>query len=110
MKQSLNEQFRRMQKLAGILKESQLNEASGIEAVDYTIRILNNFKRSNPFDSPTILQKLESLKKYIENQYDTEEIGPEMAYVELDDAIDALNNGDDVMTTINNAIDNLEMI
>ena len=109
MKPTLNEQLARMQKLAGIIKENQVSEATGIDAVDYTVKILNKFKRSIPFDAPTILKKAESLKNYIESQYDTEEIGAEMAYTEVDDMIDALNNGDDIMTTIDNAIANLNL-
>ena len=92
-----------------VTMENQINEATGIDAVDYTVKILNNFKRSNPFDAPTILKKAESLKNYINNQYDTEEIGAEMAYTEIDDMIDALNNGDDIMTVIDNAIANLNL-
>ena len=109
MKPTLNEQLARMQKLAGIIKENQVSEATGIDAVDYTVRILNKFKRSVPFDAPTILKKAESLKNYIESQYDTEEIGAEMAYTEIDDMIDAVNNGDDIMSVIDTAIANLNL-
>ena len=109
MKPTLNEQLARMQKLAGIIKENQVSEATGIDAVDYTVRILNKFKRSVPFDVPTILKKAESLKNYIENQYDTEEIGAEMAYTEIDDMIDAVNNGNDIMSVIDTAIANLNL-
>jgi hypothetical protein len=87
-----------------------LKETTGIEAIDYTIRILNNFKRVKPFDVPTILNKLESLKKYIEDQYDTQEIGPETAYIELEDLEDALNNNEDITTAIDNTISNLSSI
>lgn len=109
MKQNLNKQFTRMQKIAGLIKENQVSEATGISAVDYTVRILNKFKRSIPFDAPTILKKAESLKNYIESQYDTEEIGAEMAYTEVDDMIDAINNGDDIMSAIDTAIANLNL-
>lgn len=109
MKQNLNEQFTRMQKIAGVIKENQVSETTGIGAVDYTVRILNKFKRSIPFDAPTILKKAESLKNYVESQYDTEEIGAEMAYTEVDDMIDAINNGDDIMSAIDTAIANLNL-
>ena len=109
MKPTLNEQLARMQKLAGIIKENQVSEVTGIDAVDYTVRILNKFKRSVPFDATTILKKAESLKNYIESQYDTEEIGVEMAYTEIDDMIDAVNNGDDIMSVIDTAIANLNL-
>ncbi len=109
MEKNLNEQFTRMQKIAGVIKENQVSEATGIGAVDYTVRILNKFKRSIPFDAPTILKKAESLKNYVESQYDTEEIGAEMAYTEVDDMIDAINNGDDIMSAIDTAIANLNL-
>lgn len=109
MEKNLNEQFIRMQKIAGLIKENQVSEATGIGAVDYTVRILNKFKSSIPFDAPTILKKAESLKNYVESQYDTEEIGAEMAYTEVDDMIDAINNGDDIMSAIDTAIANLNL-
>ena len=105
MKQ-LNE-IKRMQQLAGLITESQLSEAEENEAVNYTIKILSNFKRSKPFDAATILRKAESLKSYIDNQYDTEEIGAEMAYTEVDDLIDALKRGDNVLYAVDSAINNL---
>ena len=89
-------------------RNSQLLSENRHEAANYALKILTNFKRSTPLDVPTILRKLESLKDYIENQYDTEEMGAEDAYVALEDLEDALNNGEDIITAIDNAISNLD--
>lgn len=110
MKKQFITEATRLQKLAGIITESQerdLNE-NQVSSTQYAIRVLNNFKRSRPFDTPTILRKLNALKDNIERQYDTEEIGNEMVYLELEDLEDTLNNGADITAAIDNTVSNLE--
>ena len=112
MKKQFITEATRLQKLAGIITESQernLNE-NEFSVDDYALRVLKFFKRSQPFDTPTILRRLEVLKNNIERLYDTQEIGAETVYLELEDLEDALNNGEDLTTAIDNAIDNLEEI
>jgi hypothetical protein len=85
-----------------------LDESTGIGASDYAIRILNNFKHSKPLDLPTVLKKIESLKDYINNEYDTQEVGAENVYIELEDLEDTLKHGGDIIASINDAISNLD--
>jgi hypothetical protein len=101
-----------MEKARDILKKYAADKfqykSTGIGASDYVIRILNNFKRSKPLDLPTVLKKIESLKDYIDNEYDTQEAGAENVYVELEDLEDILKHGGDIITSINDAISNLD--
>jgi hypothetical protein len=105
MKPTLNEQLIRMQKLAGIIKENQVTEATGVKIVDDTIEKLKNLKSTDPSNAQ---KELKSVLTYISN-YGTRNEGSaaEAVYNKVKAILTALKGGKDMRAAIDMTIANL---
>jgi hypothetical protein len=105
MKPTLNEQLIRMQKLAGIIKENQVTEATGVKIVDDTIEKLKNLKSTDPSNAQ---KELKSVLTYISN-YGTRNEGSaaEAVYNKVKAILTALEGGKDMRAAIDMTIANL---
>ena len=105
MKPTLNEQLIRMQKLAGIITENQITEATGVKIVDDTIEKLKNLKSTDPSNAQ---KELKAVLTYISN-YGTRNEGSaaETVYNKVKTILTALEGGKDIKAAIDMTIANL---
>jgi hypothetical protein len=105
MKPTLNEQLIRMQKLAGIITENQITEATGVKIVDDTIEKLKNLKSTDPSNAQ---KELKAVLTYISN-YGTRNEGSaaETVYNKVKTILTALEGGKDMKAAIDMTIANL---